>query len=325
MQPSSFLIMEAALVLGSWGIAAVCSPAVFVYAYLPGWALGLVLCSVQGHYEHARGTTSHDGWLYNLLFFNDGYHDEHHRHPGRHWKELGTMTAGSNRRRASRHGESSEALAKTGDAADTRAVTPEGRVSRWPPILRWLDSFSLDGLERIVLHVPLLQRVVVAVHARAVRRLLKDAGEIRSALIVGGGLFPRTALVLTQVLPGASLTIVDACESHLSTAARFVGPNVALRRSLFTGTAPANVDLVVVPLAFVGDRERLYSAPPARLTLVHDWLWHTQGTRSTIVSVFLLKRLNLLVNQRRADVPPSPTLRWTGATQARRHDLPISA
>jgi fatty acid desaturase len=47
----------------------------------PGWFAGLGLCWLHGHYEHARGTTSHYGRLYNLLFFNDGYHVEHHAPP----------------------------------------------------------------------------------------------------------------------------------------------------------------------------------------------------------------------------------------------------
>jgi hypothetical protein len=52
-------------------------------------------------------------------------------------------------------------------------------------------------------------------------------------------------------------------------------------------------DLVVIPLAYVGDRDRLYRSPPAAALLVHDWLWrHTP--RSKVVSWFLLKRLNLV-------------------------------
>jgi len=262
------LAIELALVLGAWATAAVFAPHLFVWTYLPGWALGLMLCSLQGHYEHARGTTSHYGWVYNFLFFNDGYHVEHHHHPGVHWTEIARLRAGVG-------------------------------ASRWPPVLRWLDGLSLDaldGLERMVLHVPLFQRVVVAIHARAFERLLTNAGEIRSALIVGGGLFPRTALVLRRVLPQASLTIVDADEKHLHVARRFLDGDVVLRESFFAGSAPPGVDLAIVPLAYIGDRQQLYDEPPARLTLVHDWLWHKRGT-STIVSVLLLKRLNLVVRR----------------------------
>ena len=62
------------LVLAVWTAAASLAPGIFLTVYLPGWALGLGLCFLQGHYEHAGGTTSHYGRLYNLLFFNDGYH-----------------------------------------------------------------------------------------------------------------------------------------------------------------------------------------------------------------------------------------------------------
>jgi hypothetical protein len=57
----------------------------------------------------------------------------------------------------------------------------------------------------------------------------------------------------------------------------------------------AGFDLVVVPLAYVGDRARLYRDPPAPFLLVHDWLWRPGGTRGTVVSVLLLKRLNLVI------------------------------
>lgn len=52
---------------------AVRAPAFFVWTYVPGYLAGLLLCAVHGHYEHAAGTTSHYGRLYNLLCFNDGY------------------------------------------------------------------------------------------------------------------------------------------------------------------------------------------------------------------------------------------------------------
>ena len=100
--------------------------------YLPGYALGLALCFLQGHFEHARGTTSHYGWLYNWCFFNDGYHAEHHSRPGEHWTRL------------------------------PQQPHAEAQTSRWPPVLRWLDAVNLDSLERALLRLPWLQRLVVA-------------------------------------------------------------------------------------------------------------------------------------------------------------------
>jgi len=52
-------------------------------------------------------------------------------------------------------------------------------------------------------------------------------------------------------------------------------------------------DVVIFPLSFEGDRDALYERPPARIVIIHDWLWRKRGV-SRIVSVALLKRLNLV-------------------------------
>src|SRR5262249_43542889 len=61
------LCVESALVLALWGGLLALAPAFFLTAYLPGYAVGLGLCWLHGHYEHADGTTSHHGSLYNFL------------------------------------------------------------------------------------------------------------------------------------------------------------------------------------------------------------------------------------------------------------------
>ena len=252
--------LETSLVVTTWAVAAALAPSAFFLLYAPGWALGLALCWLQGHYEHARGTTSHYGRLYNALFFNDGYHIEHHLRPGCHWSLLAGQRA-------------------------------PGRTSRWPPVLRWLDGAPLESLERIVLASSLLQWLVVRLHAQAFRRLLPAFRDARTVLIVGGGLFPRTALVLRRLLPDATLTVVDVSSEHLATARRFLDDRVVLCQGRFTGIAAPEVDLVVVPLAYLGDRQEIYHRPPARITLVHDWIWSRHG-RSAVVSLLLLKRVN---------------------------------
>lgn len=264
---SRTLAVELLFVLGSWLLCVWTSPRVFVFVYLPGWALGMALCWLQGHYEHARGTTSHYGSLYNLLFFNDGYHVEHHRQPGVHWTRL-----------------PSRRMATT---AERQAV------SRWPPVLRWLEVLSLDGLERIVLGVPLLQRIVIRWHERALCRLMPSAGPIRSVVIVGGGLFPRTALALGRLQPNLAITIIDARQEHLDVARRFLDDRVILRQGFYSAAQPLAADLVVIPMAFIGARRLVYAHPPARATLVHDWIWHRRG-RGAVVSWLLLKRINLI-------------------------------
>jgi hypothetical protein len=247
------------------------APSFFAAVYVPGYLAGLCLCHLQGHFEHAGGTTSHYGWLYNRLFFNDGYHVEHHRHPGEHWTRL------------------------------PQTADPNAQRSRWPPVLRWLDAFgslrspnarALERLERIALRSRTLQRFLLASHERAFRRLLAQLPRARRVTIVGGGLFPRTALILRKLLPDATLSIVDAQPEHLEIARRFVD-GVELRHQFFDAHSPDDADLVVVPLSFIGDRRAVYEHPPARAVLVHDWLWrpHGGGVR---VSWLLLKRLNLV-------------------------------
>ena len=267
----SEVVVETILVMALWVTIALTAPKFFLFVYLPGVALGLALCQVHGHFEHAGGTTSHYGRLYNLLFFNDGYHVEHHRRPGAHWTQL----------RAS---------------AESTA-----RRSRWPPVLRWLDSIpvNLVNLELLVLRSPRLQRFVLDAHERAFRRVLRGLPPIHDVLIVGGGLFPRTALVLRRVLPDASITIVDANASHLAVAQPWIDPSVTLTNARFDPAAPARADLVVIPLSFDGDRRTVYDRPPARVVAVHDWIWsRPNAPAGTVISWLLLKRLNLIVSER---------------------------
>lgn len=165
---SASLVVEFTLILGIWLGLALTSPTYFATVYAPGYLAGLLLCAVQGHYEHAGATTSHYGRLYNLLCFNDGYHVEHHRYPGVHWSELPAR------------------------------VQADARSSRWPALVRWLDLASLDRLEHLVLRAPWLQALVLAAHRRAFRQLLSGLDTPRHVLIVGGGLFPRTALIPTS-------------------------------------------------------------------------------------------------------------------------------
>jgi fatty acid desaturase len=77
-------LAQVSLVLALWALLFAFAPKFFLAVYLPGWLLGLGLCHLQGRFEHARGTVSHYGWLYNWLFFNDGFHVEHHARPARH-------------------------------------------------------------------------------------------------------------------------------------------------------------------------------------------------------------------------------------------------
>jgi len=262
------LVSETLLVVVVWSAILAVAPTFWLTIYVPGYVAGLALCALHGHYEHKGGTTSHYGRLYNLLFFNDGYHAEHHASPGRHWHRL------------------------------PKHIEAAAQPSRWPAVLRWLEMFSLDAgrldwLECLVLRSPWLQRFVVARHARAVGRLRGRIGRVRRVAIVGGGLFPRTALVARQVLPEAELVLIDANATNLRIARAFVGWRIETVHAWYDPSRHMGFDLVIIPLAYIGNREALYARPPAAKLMVHDWLWRRRGT-GTIVSIFLLKRLNLV-------------------------------
>ena len=90
---ASALYLELALILFSWTTIALLSTRVLL-AFVAGSALGLFICWVQGKYEHysdgrvVQEGISHYGRVYNTIFFNDGFHIEHHRYATRHWTEL---------------------------------------------------------------------------------------------------------------------------------------------------------------------------------------------------------------------------------------------
>jgi hypothetical protein len=261
---SRSLLVETALVLAIWAYLLALHPRFFWIAYLPGYAAGLLLCFVHGYYEHARGTISHHGTLYNLLFFNDGYHVEHHASPGTHWTRLPAR------------------------------ISADGPTSRWPAVLRWLDALSLEGLERWVLRSPRLQRFLLDRHERAFRRLLPLLAQVKRVAVVGGGLFPRTVLILRRLLPEVEILVIDRSAANLETARCFLGEEIACIHARYDPALVAGFDLTIIPLAFVGDREIIYRQPPTAAVLVHDWLWRRRPGRSAVVSLLLLKRLNLV-------------------------------
>ncbi|HKT80013.1 MAG TPA: fatty acid desaturase [Vicinamibacterales bacterium] len=241
------------------------APRFLLTVYLPGIAMGLILCAIHGHYEHADGPISHYGRAYNLLFFNDGYHSAHHARPGVHWSRL----------------------------PEVANESPTFRSSRWPPILRWIDA-ALEWMERMVLKSKALERVVLADHRRAIVSLMAGEALPKRVAIVGGGLFPRTALIFRELAPAAALVIIDASAPNLEVArSRLDGEYEWLHSYYEPGRSLDGVDLLVIPLSFRGDRDTLYQHPPAPRVLIHDWIWHRCG-RSAVVSPLLLKRINLV-------------------------------
>jgi hypothetical protein len=158
---------------------------------------------------------------------------------------------------------------------------------------RTVQNLLLEFLERLVIRSNLLQQMVINCHRRSFRSLLRKLSTIERVTIVGGGLFPRTALILRELLPDAKLTIVDVNLRNLERARRFMGNSVKFKNDRFRPTDSCADDLLVIPLSFNGDLEAIYRNPPARVVAVHDWIWNRRGTGS-VVSVALLKRLNLV-------------------------------
>lgn len=80
----------------AWAALALISWQWLVACYLPAYYLALTLVNVQNYYRHygarpghrAADSVSHYGRLYNLLTFNDGYHQEHHLSPRSHWTRM---------------------------------------------------------------------------------------------------------------------------------------------------------------------------------------------------------------------------------------------
>jgi fatty acid desaturase len=68
----------------------------FLVCYLPAFFISLALVNIQNYYEHYgalpentyANSVSYYGRVYNLLTFNDGYHQEHHLRPLSHWTQM---------------------------------------------------------------------------------------------------------------------------------------------------------------------------------------------------------------------------------------------
>jgi len=238
-------------------------PTFFFTVYLPGFLIGLLLCHLQGYFEHWRGTTSFYGRVYNFFMLNDGYHVEHHLNPDLPWQAL--------------------VSAKKGEESE----------SRYPPLLRWFEFFSLNFLERLLLERPWLQRLVISLHKQAFQSILPKVGPVKKVAVVGGGLFPRSAIILKSLLPESKIVIIDKNAGNLEIALRFIS-GVELRNENFTLRNQSEFDLIVLPLAFEGERKKIYTESLGNKVLVHEWIWKRHA-QTVVISPFLLKRLNLIV------------------------------
>jgi len=71
----------------------------FMVFFMPFWYLGHCLSNLNGYFEHfggnpdvpmAWGVSSYHK-LYNLVWFNNGYHAEHHYRPRAHWTRMNAL------------------------------------------------------------------------------------------------------------------------------------------------------------------------------------------------------------------------------------------
>jgi fatty acid desaturase len=77
-------------------VFALISPQWLLLAYLPAFYAVLTLVNIQNYYEHFGAnpdvryadSVSYYGRVFNLLTFNDGYHQEHHLRPRAHWSQM---------------------------------------------------------------------------------------------------------------------------------------------------------------------------------------------------------------------------------------------
>jgi fatty acid desaturase len=74
----------------------------FAFAYLPSVYLSWIMTHVENYYDHYRAadpanrfadSVSYYGKLFNRLYFNEGYHLEHHIAPSVHWTKRGELVA----------------------------------------------------------------------------------------------------------------------------------------------------------------------------------------------------------------------------------------
>jgi fatty acid desaturase len=90
------LAIETVALTAFWAAMLVMDWRYFVIFYLPSYYVGWVLSYAEGYLEHFRAqpgnqfanSVSSYNALYNFLWFNNGYHQEHHWDPEVHWTKM---------------------------------------------------------------------------------------------------------------------------------------------------------------------------------------------------------------------------------------------
>jgi fatty acid desaturase len=87
---------EAAAMLAFTAGLTIASPFYVLQFVLPVWFLGQAAALAENYLEHHHAIPGHRltdsvscyNTLYNLIWFNNGYHQEHHYRPTVHWTEV---------------------------------------------------------------------------------------------------------------------------------------------------------------------------------------------------------------------------------------------
>jgi fatty acid desaturase len=111
-----------------------------LWLFLPVFYCGWMLEHLENYYEHFGGTpenkyansTSYYGRLYNALFCNEGYHQEHHLRPNVHWM----------------HRPQTRKELKEGLDRANRVVL------KFPPVLSWLDHDRIAQIGQTATEMP---------------------------------------------------------------------------------------------------------------------------------------------------------------------------
>ena len=93
------VVLDSVAVVSVMAALAWWMPAYFVVYYLPLLYFGHVVTYTEGYFEHHRAVpgdrqrnavSCYSRW-YNFIWFNNGYHQEHHCYPGVHWTRIAAM------------------------------------------------------------------------------------------------------------------------------------------------------------------------------------------------------------------------------------------
>jgi len=90
-------LLESFVMVGFYVALAVINPLAFASFFLPVLYLGQALGHMESYVEHLHSTDFDDkkrdsvscySRVYNFLTFNNGFHQEHHVYPQKHWSQL---------------------------------------------------------------------------------------------------------------------------------------------------------------------------------------------------------------------------------------------